>query len=636
MDISVKFFIGILIILLLLFVYVFIRISSLSSESSKSSKKIDEIDTELNSVRTLKEEHNSTKGKIKRIQARIEDNEFNLMQADIDICNLAETIEEHHKRIAELKASIDDQAEDTDLLFKSIERQENELNKINQEFLSLGQSIITLQKAVNNILDIKDDSAKLNGPGALPPTEPKPDKKKTKNLPIDAPQNATKPNEQDDPEKINEEKQIIFNEIENTNKNFFITGKSGTGKSFLLKYFRENTKKRVICMAPTGISALQINGQTIHSVFGFDNIDNITGKNIKVSGNLRALLKGADVLIIDEISMVRADTFSNINKALQLANENEQPFGGKQVILFGDLFQLPPVAKDGEAAAVTDIYGGLFFFFSHAYKNGNFNFFELKELYRFEKKTEGQIRFIKVLDKAREGKLTKIDIDFLNKRYIPKAELDRTVMRLCSHNNHAANINSKRLSEIPAKEFTYNATVEYYKGEINETFKKSFPCAFELHLKVGAVVMMISNDTENKRWVNGTRGIVSYLSKDTIKVTIDKVEYEINKKSFSKKECVYEPETKKISYKTVASVEQYPVVLAYAISIHKSQGQTYPALACSASGSFAAGQAYVALSRCRDYEQLFLLEKLSKENFIVDSSVQNFYNSLISTSNNKT
>lgn len=299
---------------------------------------------------------------------------------------------------------------------------------------------------------------------------------------------------------MNAEKQEIFNLIENTNTNIFITGKAGTGKSYLLKYFRKNTIKKVLYCAPTGIAALNIDGVTLHSAFGWNNL--IDEHEIKLSSNKLSLLRSLDALIIDEISMVRVDVFNQIDKILKKANNNLKPFGGKQVVVFGDLFQLPPVAKREETEFFTDKYGGIFFFNAPAYKDGNFEFREITEIFRQTDK-----EFIDILNDIRVGKINEEQIESLNEHYV--TEVPRRVVQVVPMKNEANNINSENLNKINGQEFEYQANVLVGKDIIKET---DFPCDFDLKLKVGALVMMITNDQEHKRWVNGTLGIISGLS----------------------------------------------------------------------------------------------------------------------------
>lgn len=415
---------------------------------------------------------------------------------------------------------------------------------------------------------------------------------------------------------LNKEKQEIYDLMENTNNNLFITGKAGTGKSYLLKYFRKNTTKKVLYCAPTGIAALNIDGVTLHSAFGWNNL--IDEHEIKLSSNRISLLKSLDTLVIDEISMVRVDIFNQIDRILKQANNNSKPFGGKQIIIFGDLFQLPPVAKGEEIDFFTDKYGGIFFFNSPAYLKGNFKFKEITEIFRQTDK-----EFVDILNDIRVGKISKEQIDSLNEHYVK--EVPRRVVQVVPLKNEANNINNENLDKINGKEFEYQANVLVGKNIIRET---DFPCDFDLKLKVGALVMMVTNDKKYKRWVNGTLGIISGLTPTMVKVTINGTDYEISPTIFNKYKCEYDRENKSLKYIVESSVSQFPLILAYAITIHKSQGMTYQQIACNLESCFAPGQAYVALSRCANYDKLYLTQKIDADSIIIDNVVVNFYNKL--------
>lgn len=414
-----------------------------------------------------------------------------------------------------------------------------------------------------------------------------------------------------DLDSLNDEKKEIYNLMENTNNNLLITGKAGTGKSYLLKTFKSHTKKRVLYTAPTGISALNINGVTIHSAFRYNNL--LEGNPINLSDNDRALLRNIDTLVIDEVSMVRVDTLNRINEILQDVNKNKFPFGKKQVILFGDLFQLPPVAKSQEVAYFTDKYGGIYFFNSPSFQQGSFIFKELSEIFR-----QKDIEFISILNNVREGTVTDKDIETLNRHYTKK--LPRRVVQVVPTKAMAYEINTENLKKINAKEYVYKAHVS--NPNVKET---EFPCDFELKLKVGALVMMLTNDIQYKRWVNGTVGIVSSLDENMVKVTINGTEYEISPHDFEKRKCEYDKESKNLTYVVEDSVKQFPIILAYAITIHKSQGMTYQQIGVNLENCFATGQAYVALSRCSNFEKLYLTELVKKSHISVDNTVKNFY-----------
>ena len=425
---------------------------------------------------------------------------------------------------------------------------------------------------------------------------------------------------------LDDEQKEAFRIMETTSENLFITGKAGTGKSFLLEMFVRGTTKSVIVLAPTGIAALNVGGATIHATFGFSNleelgVEDINIRNIRLKSEKREVLKNIDAIIIDEISMVRADTFDKIDKILRVLNESAKPFGGKQMIVFGDLFQLPPVAKWQEEKFLTDYYGGVFFFNSNSYSNGRFGFIELTTNHRQKEDKE----FFNILNRMRVGEHTEEDIDRLNERHISDRSELRRVITLFPKKAEAERLNNEELAKIEAKEYVYRARV-VFNAYNNRTpnLDAMFPFTEELHLKRGALVMMVANDP-NKRWVNGTIGIVHTLYDDAIKVTINGTTYDVPLMTFTQREAAYAKGH--IEYKEVLSVTQYPVVLAYAITIHKSQGMTYKSIACDITQCFAPGQAYVALSRCSTMSGLYLIKKIYGGMIRANRTAVEFYKS---------
>ena len=495
------------------------------------------------------------------------------------------------------------------LLQNAIEEQKKFISDILQENQKL-------KKDLEFYTEINADSMTLNTEDSLPTIS-------TNLLPGNEISKITLPIPINDLQ-LDSEQNYAFDLLNNSDKNLFITGKAGTGKSYLLKKFANETLRNVLLLAPTGISAINIHGTTIHSAFGFDNLstlqlEELNSSSLMLKKEQRSLLKAVDIFIIDEISMVRADVFEKINKILQIIMHNDEPFGGKRFILFGDLYQLPPIAKKDEIKYLNTKFGGIFFFLANAYKNGNFEFIELTINHRQEK---DQI-FFNILNNIRQGIVTDDDIDILNRRFCSDESSLRRVIRLFSTKDKVDKINKIELDNIPGKEYIYKSVVQFYKDANKKISESSFPISTELKLKTGALVMMVTNDID-KRWVNGTLGIVSKLTDTSIEVTIDGMKYDVTPFEFKQQEAIYT--NGKIEYIPVLTVKQFPLVLAYAITIHKSQGMTYQKVACDISNTFAKGQAYVALSRCSSLDGLFLLNEISKTSvFSVDKKVKEFY-----------
>ena len=419
--------------------------------------------------------------------------------------------------------------------------------------------------------------------------------------------------------------------MDDTNDNVFVTGKAGTGKSFLLDAFRLTTNKSIIVLAPTGIAALNVNGATLHSTFGYNNlvslgVDEITEDKIKLKKAKWTVLEHVDTIVIDEISMVRADVFQRVDRILKVIHQSDLPFGGKQMVVFGDLFQLPPIATKPEYEFLHDKFGGIYFFHSDAFKAGSFKFIELTFNHRQKEDKE----FFEILNRIRVGETTEADLDKLNARYTPDQSAYDRITALFPRKEDAERVNRDQMEKIESAEFTFKAkTILDKQNNENTTIEKSFPISEELHLRLGAIVMMVANDPEG-RWVNGTVGIVKDLSKNRIVVSFGEGKnYEIHPLEFDEQEITYVDG--KITYEKVYSVTQYPIVPAYAITIHKSQGQTYKEVMCDVKKCFANGQAYVALSRCASLEGLHLKNIITPASIRVDHEVVDFYRSQLAS-----
>ena len=397
----------------------------------------------------------------------------------------------------------------------------------------------------------------------------------------------------------NKQQVMAYELIANTNSCFFLTGRAGTGKTTFLRNVQEMVDKQFITLAPTGVAAILAGGDTIHSFFGLPMEVCIPGTMGKMSESRILTLIHADTIIIDEVSMVRCDIIDAIDYTMRKTLRNMQPFGGKQVIFVGDMFQLPPVVKQGaEYELMHDLYNTNDFFFYKAdvIKRMRLVKIEFQKVYRQEDQN-----FLRILENVRLNKTTPENLMRLNERVCQPTKEDSAVITLASLNKTADTINQQQLSEIEAEEYTYEGTVQ---GKFEE---KRFPVDLTLKLKVGAQVMFTRND-QQKRWVNGTIGKVTKLTKDEIQVTTDGGEtYVVPNCSWESYSYEYDKESKKMKKELMGTFTQYPLRLAWAITVHKSQGMTFDKMYLDLShGMFAAGQLYVALSRVRSLDGLFL------------------------------
>ena len=427
------------------------------------------------------------------------------------------------------------------------------------------------------------------------------------------------------PVEISREYNYALDRMEHSNDPLFITGRAGTGKSTLLGIFRDTTKKKCVFLAPTGVAALHIRGQTIHSFFMFPP-KMLSQHDITKRKNHR-LYKKLDCIVIDEISMVRVDMIDSIDIFLQKNRENSLPFGGVQMVFFGDLFQLPPVISDPfERQHLQKHYESQYFFSALVMQrlSDKVEMIELHQVYR-----QSDPHFIKILDSIRTRTFDEEDLEDLNARVVNDTEiLDHDFITLATRNDIVNKINSGKLDEILSPGHIYNSKVQ---GIFNV---RTPPAPIELKLKVGAQVMFVRNDLE-KKFVNGTLGIIHELKTDNIKVKIkdngphldniidvDKSTWEIIRYKYNDKK----PD--EIESNVIGTFEQYPLKLAWAITIHKSQGKTFQnVLIDLASGSFDFGQTYVALSRCNTLEGIYLKKPIQPRDVMVDELVVDYYTS---------
>ncbi|NPD92786.1 helix-turn-helix domain-containing protein [Xylanibacter muris] len=423
----------------------------------------------------------------------------------------------------------------------------------------------------------------------------------------------------------NPELQRAWQIIESTGTNLFLTGKAGTGKTTFLRKLKELSPKRMIVVAPTGIAAINANGMTIHSFFQLplapfipETTFNTKQNHYRFSKQKIDIIRSIDLLVIDEISMVRADLLDAIDSVLRQYRKNSNPFGGVQLLLIGDLQQLAPVVKDSEQELLSQYYETTYFFGSHALRKTDYVTIELKTVYR-----QSDSRFLSILNKVRENKVDRQTLEELNKRYVPDISLydDRKYIRLTTHNRQAQETNNRKLDELPGKAFTFKATIE------DDFPEYSYPTDMIITLKKGAQVMFVKNDTSGeKRYYNGMLGEVceindkgfSVKSKDTGDII------EVGLEEWANCKYALDKDTKEITEIVEGVFRQYPVKLAWAITIHKSQGLTFSHAIIDIQNSFAHGQTYVALSRCKSLEGLVLSSPISVHAIINDSSIKTF------------
>ncbi|MDU1905163.1 MAG: AAA family ATPase [Dysgonomonas sp.] len=408
--------------------------------------------------------------------------------------------------------------------------------------------------------------------------------------------------------------------IQETNNSFLLLGKAGTGKSTFIKHIIEAIPKKFVVVAPSGISALNIGGVTIHSFFRFPTRPLLPNdKEIRLftkkSKQWKAI-EQMDTLIIDEISMVRADILDAIDVSLRKNMGNDLPFGGKQIIMVGDIFQLEPVVKNEDKEIIYDIWKSSYFFDAHVISQIELEAIELTTVYR---QTDNE--YTQILNNIRINKLDERDLVKLNFRTVlPKFDATDFMLTLTTTIENSQQINTTKLNRLKTKSY-------FFEAEIIGKFEESkYPTDYNLELKKGAQVIFIRNDSENRLWVNGTIGVIESLNKDEIIVKLESGEsYPIHKEEWINREYTYNKKEKKLEHNSIGTFIQYPLKLAWAISIHKSQGLTFDkALIDFGSGTFASGQAYVALSRVKSLSGLHLRRKLRLSDIKISKEIMYF------------
>jgi ribonuclease D len=431
--------------------------------------------------------------------------------------------------------------------------------------------------------------------------------------------------------EINPQFKQVLNFVNQTNQSVFLTGKAGTGKTTLLKYIKQNTYKQMAVIAPTGVAAINAGGSTIHSFFQFafapflpffkDNgqydFVKMNNPTLKYNAQRRNILKQLELLVIDEISMVRSDLLDQIDYTLRIVRKKwELPFGGVQLLFIGDMHQLPPVVQKEEWKLLEQNYISPYFFDSYVIQRYSPIYIELEKIYRQTDQT-----FVNLLNQVRNNQLDENGLTQLNARFksnISQSEYQQSIT-LTTHNRKADEINERNLQNLKSPAFKYQASVE---GTFSD---RNYPVDENLVLKVGTRVMFLKNNNE-KNYYNGKIGVISFLSKEIIKVKCDedKSEIEVGKENWQNITYKVENATKQLIEDVIGTFEQFPLRYAWAITIHKSQGLTFDKLIIDAAESFSAGQVYVALSRCRSIEGLTLSSKIQINTLANDKSILNF------------
>lgn len=423
-----------------------------------------------------------------------------------------------------------------------------------------------------------------------------------------------------------------FDFVEHTGCNIFLTGKAGTGKTTFLHNFKKASSKSLIVVAPTGVAAINAGGVTIHSFFQLpfgphlpnigDNNNNTPGFYQKMSQQKKDIIRNLELLIIDEISMVRADLLDAIDETLRRFKDRYLPFGGVQLLMIGDLHQLPPIVPQEEWQLLQDYYDTLFFYGSRSLKQSSYSSIELTHIFR-----QKDDHFIQMLNQIRDNKLEPETLEKLNERYDPQFNPsdDEGYITLTTHNKQAQKINRSRLKKLSSKAFVKESEID---GDFPE---QAYPTNAKLKLKIGAQVMFLKNDSaKKKRYYNGKIGKVIEISDEyiTVKCPEDAQVIAVERSEWNNIQYSIDVETETIKENVIGTFTQFPLKLAWAITIHKSQGLTFEKAIIDANAAFAHGQVYVALSRCKSFKGIVLISPISRSCIKHDSSVLQFMNTI--------